>query len=203
MSEENKQEVESKEEVTQSNESEAPKEDYVPKTAYEEVSSDMHKYKNELKETKASLNQLKAEQEAKEKEALAEQGKWQELYEVNQKELENLKQQREEEKNKFINYHKKNSVLQKIGGFKREDYNKFIDVNNIEMNDDGSLDEKSLMGEVDRIKQEYPELLKSASSTKLPNDAPKGSEIDGKDATKLEGVDKANYLKSVIKDKNK
>jgi len=177
------------------------KEEFVSKKAYQDVSTDMHKYKTDLKETKALLNQIQAEQEAVKKEALAEQGRWEELYNSNQSELDQIKQERDSDKNKFVDYHKKNSVLQKIGGFKRDDYNKFIDVENVSMNDDGSLNEDSLMNEVDRIKQEYPELLKSASNTKLPNDAPKGNEVGPQDANKLQGHEKVQYLKSLIKKK--
>jgi hypothetical protein len=178
---------------------ETPKEDFVSKKAYQDVSTDMHKYKQELRDTQAKLNQLQAEREAVEREALAEQGKWEELYQKNQTELEAVKQERAGEQNKFVDYHKKNSVLNKVGGFKRDEYNKFIDVNNIEMNEDGSIDETSLELEVDRIRQSYPELLKTGSGTKLPNDAPKGNDLGDIDASKLDGAEKSEFFKNYIK----
>jgi len=191
----------SKEDLEVKNEDETPKEDFVSKKAYTDVSTDMHKYKNQLKETQMQLNQLQAEREAVEREALAEQGKWEELYKKNQTELETVKQERAGEQNKFVDYHKKNSVLNKVGGFKRDEYNKFIDVNAINMNEDGSIDETSLDLEIDRIRQSYPELLKTGSGTKLPNDAPLGNNVGEQDASKLTGVEKSEYLKSFLKNK--
>lgn len=178
---------------------ETPQEDFVSKKAYQEVSTDMHRYKQELRETQARLNEIQAEKEAREREALAEQGKWEELYKKNQQELEAAKQERASEQNKFVDYHKKNSVLNKVGGFKRDEYNKFIDVNNIEMNEDGSIDEASLELEVDRIRQSYPELLKTGSGTKLPNDAPKGNDLGEIDPAKLDGAEKSEFFKNYIK----
>ena len=87
-----------------------------------------------------------------------------------------MKNERASEQNQFVDYHKKNSVLDKVGGFKRDEYNKFIDVDSISMNEDGSIDSVSLDIEIDRIRQSYPELLKTASGTKLPNHAPQGEE---------------------------
>ena len=191
------EDLESKEQTGELN-TDSPQEDFVSKKAYQDVSGDMHKYKTQLKETQARLNQLEAERQAAEKQALAEQGKWEELYQKNQAELEAVKQERAGEQNKFVDYHKKNSVLNKVGGFKRDEYNKFIDVNSIEMKDDGSIDETSLELEVDRIRQSYPELLKASSGTKLPNEAPKGNSIDV-DPTKLDGVEKSEFFKNYIK----
>ena len=51
------------------NQEQEEKDEFVPKKAYEGVSDSMHKYKRELKETKAELSRLKAEQEIREREA--------------------------------------------------------------------------------------------------------------------------------------
>ena len=189
----------SNEEKNEVKNEETQKEDFVSKKAYTDVSADMHKYKNQLKETQAKLNELEAERLASEKEALAEQGKWEELYKKNQEELNAVKSERANEQDKFVDYHKKNSVLNKIGGFKRDEYNKFIDVSSINMNEDGSIDEASLELEIDRVRQSYPELLKTGSGTKLPNDAPKGNNAGEIDAAKLTGAEKSEYFKNYIK----
>jgi chromosome segregation ATPase len=178
---------------------EAGKEEFVSKKAYGEVSSSMHKYKSELKDTRARLNELEEEKRAAEKEALAEQGKWEELYNKNQEELTAVKNERANEQDKFVDYHKKNSVLNKVGGFKRDEYNKFIDVNAISMNEDGSIDNASLELEIDRIRQTYPELLKEGSGTKLPNSAPQSNDMGTVDASELSGVAKNEYFKNYIK----
>lgn len=151
---------------------EAAETEHVPKKAFSEVSSSMHKYKAELKETKLLLNQLQAEQDATKTEQLAEQGRWEELYKKSQEKLEVANQDAQTTQDKFINYHKKNSVLNTIGGFKRDEYNSFINVESIGLNDDGSVETSSLEKEIDRIKQTYPELIKIGSADKLPNGAP-------------------------------
>lgn len=183
-----------------SNEEGQTKDDFVSKKAYTDVSNDMHKYKSELKDVKAMLNQLNAEKSAGEKERLAEQGKWEDLYQKNELELNALKSERNAEQDKFVNYHKKNSVLNKIGSFKKDEYNRFIQTDKINMNEDGSIDSESLGLEVDRIRQEYPELLKASAGNKLPNDAPNGSTIGdpSSKANDMNAADKNAYFKQLL-----
>lgn len=188
---ENEKEVRQEEVKEQENE-------FVSKKAYQEVSTDMHKYKSELQTTRAKLAEIEAIQEAKEKEALEEQGRWEELYKKSQEQFQTLQSEREQEKSKFVDYHKKNSVLQKIGGFKRDEYNKFIDVRSIQMNEDGSINEDTLISEVDRIKQEYPELIKAASSVKLPKEAPQESEIGNRSYSELSEQEKLQLKRSLL-----
>ena len=179
-------------------EQESQKEQYVSKKAYQEVSSDMHKYKQELKEKEAKLNELLAIQEAKEKEALEEQGRWEELYKQSQEKLTTLQSERDQERNKFIDYHKRNSVLQKLGGFKRDEYNKFVNIENIELREDGSIDEDSIASEIDRIRQNYPELIKSNSPTSLPKDAPMQNEVGKKSFDQMSEVERNNLKRSLL-----
>ncbi len=191
MSEQNK---ESTEEIKQ----EAPKEEFVSKKAYSDVSNDMHKYKSELKDVKAMLNQLQAEKSNAEKEVLAEQGKWQELHAKTQEELDTVKAENANNNTKFIDYHKKNSVLNEIGGFKRDEYNSFIDVSKVALNEDGSIEQESLKLEVDRIKQQYPELLKKSSTTRLPNEAPQGNDMGDMSSREMNDVQKNEYFKQLL-----
>lgn len=184
--------------IEQENES---KDDFVSKKAYQDVSNDMHKYKNDLRDAKAMLAQIKADKEVADKERLAEEGKWQELYESNQGELESLRSARKDEQNKFVDYHKKNSVLNKIGGFKRDEYNNFIDVESIKMNEDGSIDDETLTAEIDRVRQNYPELLKKASTTKLPNEAPGGNQMGDFSGRDMNDTEKNAYFKQILKKK--
>lgn len=179
-------------------EEEKQEEQFVSKKAYQEVSGDMHKYKSELQETKARLAEIEAIQETKEQEALQEQGRWEELYNTSKEQLTTLQSERNQERDKFIGYHKKNSVLQHIGGFKRDEYNSFINVENIKLNDDGSINNESLTSEVDRIKQEYPELIKTNSSTKLPKEAPSQNEIGNKGYDKMTEAEKVLVKRQLL-----
>ena len=201
MAEEKKEVIEDvkKEEVKVGVKKEEVKEEFVSKKAYSEVASDMHKYKSELKDIKAKLNQLNAEKEAEKNEQLAEQGRWEELYKKQSEDMNRLKQEKSADQDKFIGFHKKNSVLQKVGGFKRDEYNKFINVDAINLNDDGSIDEVSMNLEIDRIRQTYPELLKTSASNKLPNNAPKESNIGGKTYESMTRDEKFEYKKNLLK----
>lgn len=146
---------------------------FVAKAAYQKVSQDMHKYKSEMKALQAQLEAAKADQEAREKSVLQEQEKWHELYKKSEAKLQQIAQERDSEKSKFIDYHKKNAVIQALGGFKKPDYNKFINTESIEVLEDGSVDSNSIASEVERLRKEYPELIKSTPAQPLPNAAPK------------------------------
>jgi hypothetical protein len=155
-------------------------EDLVPKKAYLEINQDMHKYKSKLKETEALLNQLKAEKEAAEMQSLKENEQWKTLYEKTSGQLEELNNKRAQERDQFINYHKKNAVIRELGGFKKDEYNSFINVSNIEMDEQGNFNQESLINEVNRLKQTYPELIKGSVAQNLPNEAAKSPSIASK-----------------------
>lgn len=168
--------VQNNENESKSPESEVADQDaFVPKKAYQEVSKDMLKYKTEMKNLAAQLSQLQAEKEAKEVAQLQEQEKWHDLYKKSEAKLAQLAQERDTERNKFVDFHKKNAVIEKLGGFKKPEYTKFINTNEIEMNEDGSIVEDSINAQVEKIRKTYPELIKSSPKGELPNAAPKGA----------------------------
>lgn len=159
--------------------------EFVPKKAYSEVTQDMHKYKSKLKETEAILNQLKAEKEMAEEQSLKENEQWKTLYEKKAEEAKKLGSELTEKEARFINFHKKNAVIRELGGFKKDEYNSFINVNNVEMDDNGNIVHDSLIAEVNRLKQSYPELIKSSQPQNLPTDAPKSFTSTDKDFSAL------------------
>ncbi|MCB0370143.1 MAG: hypothetical protein KDD45_12145, partial [Bdellovibrionales bacterium] len=120
----------------------------------------------------AQLEALKADNEAKENAVLLENEKWKELFQKSESKIKELESIREQERSKFVEGHKKNSVLQHVQ-FKKQDYLKFINTSNIEINDDGSVNIETLQSEVERIKKEYPELLNIQTKATLPDAAPK------------------------------
>jgi hypothetical protein len=158
--------VEEKEQATD-------KDAFVPKEAYQRVSQDMHKYKNSMKDIQSQLELLKVEKEETEKQKLMEQEKWKELYSKAEEKMKLLAQERDSERTKFIDSHKRNAVIQQLGGFKRPEYSKFVDVSNLELADDGTIIEDSINSEVERIRKEFPELIKVSSKQPLPDAAPK------------------------------
>lgn len=151
--------------------------EYVDKAVYKKTAEDMLKYKSEMRSYKAQLDQIKADNEAKEKQALYEQENWKKLFQQNEEKLKQLQLERDSERDKFINAHKVNSVVQELGGFKKPEYVKFVDHAKIELDENGSLITASVQAEVQRIKQMYPELVKTNSELvkPLPSQAARGA----------------------------
>jgi hypothetical protein len=179
--------------------------EFVSAKAYRETNLDMHKFKAKLKETEALLNQLKAEKESSEREQLIASEQWKVLYEKEQKEKSEILSKRAQEQEQFISFHKKNAVLKEVGGFKRDEYTSFINVNSIEVDEAGNVLQESLIKEANRIKQAYPELLKGAVASNLPSEAPKSSAMVEQNYSMLKSrEDKENFLREMIlKEKNK
>lgn len=147
------------------------KEDFVSKKAYEEIKADMFKFKTQMKEIEAERNQLKADKDAVEREKLEEQGKWKELYEKQKQKLQETEANLSSSKNQFVDFHKKQAVISKLGGLKKDDYAKFIDTNAVDVQENGKIDDSSVEAEVNRIKEQFPELIKG-SDVKSFNQAP-------------------------------
>ena len=174
----------------------------VPAKAFKETQADMFKFKNKLKETEAMLNQLKAEKEQAEMESLKANQEWKILYEKNEMQLREIANQRNAEKEQFINYHKRAAVVSAVGGFKKDEYaNSFINVSNIETDENGNVVQSSLLSEVNRIKQSYPELLKGVQANNLPSEAPKSFDINNlgqKDYSKMTEHEKNEFKRNML-----
>lgn len=164
--------------------------------AYKRVSQDMHKYKSKMKEFQGVIEALKIEKEQNEQQKLVEQNKWQDLYKKSEEKLKALTSQRDSERNKFIDSHKKNAVIQALGGFKRSDYSRFVDVSQVDLAEDGTVNEDSVQAEVSRIRKEFPELLKSAPKPTLPDKAP--GKLENKSLSEMTPDEKNAYRRNLL-----
>lgn len=171
----------------------------VSKDAYSKVSSDMHRYKQEAKAMAAKLAEIEAEREARDRAALEEKEQWHTLYKKAEKKLKDIENERVTEKTKFIESHKINAVLQNLGGFKKTEYNKFIDVNNIQVGDDGTVDEQTVTSEVERLKKEYPELIKAKPVQPLPSNASRDFKV--KPVTEMSADERAALRRQLLTNK--
>lgn len=192
MSTENK----NKNEVVNNNQEANTETEVVSKEAYSKVSADMHKFKKAAKDYEMQLSQIKAEQEAKLKAELEEKEDWKRLYQTSEEKLKSLHNEYTLERSKFVDSHKVNAVIQSLGGFKKSEYNRFIDVSKIETKEDGSIDDVSVNAEVERIKKEYPELIKQKSVTPLPSDAPKA--FGQKDIKSMSPSERASLRREIL-----
>lgn len=146
----------------------------IPVGVYEVTKTDMLKYKSENKGLKERLAQIEADREAEKNAQLLENKQYEALYKKAEEKLKTVQQERESERSQFIDGHKVNAVVQALGGFKKPEYNKFINKDAIQVREDGSVDHDSVETEVARIKKEYTELVKTAQAQTLPNQAPTG-----------------------------
>lgn len=143
-----------------------------PSAAEESYKQDMFKYKERMKLAEVGLAAAQAEKAALERVQLEQNEEWKTLYEKEKTERENAVVELHSKSKQFIDSSKINAVVQGLGGFKKDDYSKFIDPSNIEVTESGVFDTESLNKEVERIRQTFPELLKASSSPALPNGAP-------------------------------
>lgn len=174
-------------------------EKFVPKDAYENVKNDMFKYKEEKRKLEEQMKQLKAEREAQEIDKLKEKEQWKSLYEAEAAKRAEMEAARVLEQKKFIDYHKKNAVVSKLGGFKRDEYTNFVNLDTVEMDENGNIIPESLDKEVSRLKQLYPELIKGGNAEVLPSEAPKSfNNVVEKDIRKMTDKEKMDYKLSLL-----
>lgn len=156
----------------QSNGSSQEAEKFVPRKAYEEVTSDMHKYKSQLKDMKAELEQIRAERKAQEEATLIENQKFQELYErakqENQKLLQDLSEKEEHSKLSA----KLSRLKAELGGTIRDEYLQFADLSGIVITEDGSISPDSVREVANKFRQDHPSLLPSAENLNINEKAP-------------------------------
>jgi len=140
--------------------------------ALNDYKSDMFKYKGKAKELEEENQRLKMQKESLERDQLEKNEEWKTLYENERKAKSEAVDELSNKSKQFVDSSKKNAVVQRLGGFKKDEYIRFINTENIELNADGLIDSESLNKEVDRIKQSFPELLKTSEIGSLPTGAP-------------------------------
>lgn len=153
-------------------ESSDEKEQFVKRSAYEEVTADMHKYKQVVKETKAALNEREARLKAYEEEKMREQGQLKELLDKRDKEIEELRRSTETEKSRYIRAVKMNALKQELGGKIRDEYLSHANVDAIELREDGSLSPESIQLVANKFREEHSVLIPSNNSNSITNQAP-------------------------------
>lgn len=146
---------------------------FVPRKAYEEVTDHMHKYKSELRDMKAMINQLQAEKEAKEKESMIEKEQYRELYERAEQEKQGILEDVQKQKKMYLDTVKKSALKAELGNIK-DAYLSFADLGSISFNDNGAVDKASLEAVANQFRSEYPELLPKSGQSNITS-VPAGS----------------------------
>lgn len=149
---------------------------------HQRTSQDMMKYKGERNALQQELNAIKTANEAKKIAELEEKENWKEVAKLNAQKLQKLEDEKESLHSSMMEGFKKSAVIEGVGGFSNPSYADLaINYDNITIND-GAVDQESLKLEVDRIKRDHRVLLKSTTSSQLPNTAsnPEGNKTTEK-----------------------
>lgn len=178
-----------------------PVEKTYPEAAYNNVKDDMLKYKHELKDAMSEIKKMRDEQEQAARKAKELNNEYKELYEEQLKANEALKNTINEKNNNFLNAQKLSRVKEKLGGFKKQEYNKFIDTSRVIIDNEGNVDETTVDNEVARLKTEYPELIKVKASSELPNEAPESGHFNPKQVQELTKAERSEIRRKAIEDR--
>lgn len=168
MSEENKNNAsgETQEPVVQE-----AKQEYVSKKAYEEVSKDMHKFKDRLKQAEAKANEFAAQLKAQEEAKMHEKEQYKELFEKREAELEQIKKEANMERERYLNSVKRAALKQEIGAQVKDEYLTFANLDSISINEDGSIDKESVREAANFFRKEHGQLIAPTENTNITGHA--------------------------------
>lgn len=147
------------------------KNEFVARKAFEEVSRDMHKYKKTMKDAQAKVNEYEARLKAIEEEKMQENEQWKELYEKQKEEAEHVRRLREQDKQQLANAVKKSALKAELGNVKNE-YLTFANLDEIEINEDGSINMDTVQKVANDFRTQHSALIPASSGTDITGNAP-------------------------------
>jgi hypothetical protein len=147
----------------------------VPYTKFRELLDETKKAKASFSETKAQLDKLLSEREEAEKKRLEETNNFKALYEKAEKDRNKLIEMYETEKRSKVNDRKYNAFIKEVGGLRKEEYRKFVDIDALPAESDGSIDTEKIRDYAMKFKEQFPELLAEPSKPQPPSTAPRAT----------------------------
>jgi len=172
------------------------KNDFVRKKAYEEVTTDMHKFKASLKSEKARAAEYEAKLKALEEERMRENDQWKELAEKYKAEATDARQDFVKSKEEFNKNTKKQALKDQLG-LSNDKYLVHANVDAIEVNEYGVIDQESLLAVANEFREEHGILLNKpagANSTMVPASPIKTIQ---KELSQMTTAEKRELLKQV------
>lgn len=133
---------------------------------------DMFKEKARRKELEEKLRSFELEKEDRQREEAERQKKFEELYKQERSKAEQAQKVLQDREKALADQFKLNAVKSQIGELQKEDFAKFINLSNIEVDEQGQPTAESVKLEAERFKQEFPMCLKKPATGTLPNAAP-------------------------------
>lgn len=168
--------------------------EFVPKRAYEEVSRDMHRYKQSAREAAAAKAEYEAKLKALEEEKLREKQEWKELYEREKQEAEVAKRKAREEREAYLTAVKKSALKNELGGRIKDVYLTHANIGSIEINEDGTINQESLLRVANDFRKNHGELIPPASTPEpTATAAPTGRTV----ATGEKTIDQMSYSEKI------
>lgn len=150
---------------------------FVSKKAYEDVSKDMHKYKSQMKELQAALNEYQTKIKSIEEEKMVEQQRWKELYEKRTAELEAKEREAKARESQYLKSIKMVELKKELGANVRDEYLVHANVEAIEFNEDGSLNKESLVTVANKFRQEHGQLIPKSENLSITGHAASNGEV--------------------------
>lgn len=172
----------------------------VRREAYEKVTKDMHKFKSRVKDAEARAAEAEARIKAIEEQTLKEQSRYQELYEREKKQREQAEITRKKDRDLYLRGLKLSSLKAELGNV-REEYLAHAAINEIEVNEDGSLSSDSVRAVANKFRQDHPSLLPQQASGNITSYASPTSfsptSNKPKSIADMSYAEKAAYLKQL------
>ena len=154
----------------------------------------------EAKKAREKLAQIEAEAKKRQEEELQAQQKYKELYETEKANAETWKGKYTELDTDLSRMRKLNAFMGKLNGTVEREYWDKIDLEKISLDSDtGTIDEASVVRAVKEFETKHSRLIDRPTTTKLPNDAPKGggTMLTYEEWLKLPYQEKVNRRKDV------
>lgn len=145
---------------------------FVPVTAYKEVSSDMHKFKQRAREAEAKATELAERIKAIEENELKKKQQFEELYEREKAARETIENERLQEKELYLRSVKISALKNELGGKVKDEYLSFADINSIDLKEDGTLSSESVQNVANAFRQAHPGLIAKDSAVNITGTAP-------------------------------
>ncbi len=180
MSEENNSGSATSQPVSKPVEQEA---EFVRRTAYEDVTKDMHKFKKEREEYKAAMNELQAQLKAQEESKMHEKEQWKELYEKREAELESERQKAQQQSSKYTNAVKRSALKQELGGKVKDEYLSFANMDQVVVSDEGIIDSESLRNVANEFRKQHGQLIPNEEASEITGHASNVNEISAQVST--------------------
>lgn len=170
-------------------------EDKVAYNTYKKLLNEKKQQQQKLEELLSWRKEIELQKEEEEEKKLKEQQKWQEIADKKEKELKKLQEQMSFEKKKQQNKVKEEAFKESLGANLKKAYMLHVDLDSIDLAEDGQIDEYTLENVVDKFKEEFPELLPKKEEEKkeerqvmLPNKRPKGVKPQNFSLQELKGL---------------